>query len=415
MTYLDHFKLSEPPFRLTPDPDFIYMSDQHAQAKSYMDSTIWFDDGFVVITGEVGSGKTTILQSFIGDLSQETTCAVISQTQLNATEFLQATLHEFGFQPFDKSKVELLAMLNAFLIEQYADGKKVVLIIDEAQNLDWKVLEEIRLLSGVESHKEKVLRIILVGQPELKQTIESPQLRQLMQRVRCRFHLDPLQEHETKDYVLHRLAVAGNENEELISHEAYSEIYRFSNGVPRMINTLTDTAFLCAFAEDKRKVGRTDVMAAIDELGWQEQRPQEPERAPYIARLASTPLQADSVMRIDVREGGRVITEHFFASGRVIVGRMAQADICIASKFVSRQHAEIVCSGDECLIRDLGSTNGLFVRGDRVSDYKLKDRDVVSLGKFDIVYTKLNATDSNAWGGDNEDEDEDSAVHQSLA
>jgi len=168
MSYLNHFKLKEQPFRLAPDPDFVYWSKQHARAKAYMESTIWLADGFVVITGEIGSGKTTLLHSFLSELQDDVVYAVVSQTQLKPTQFLQAVLTEFGFKPFDKKKVELLDMLNMFFIEQYSNGKKVVLIIDEAQNLSKKVLEEVRMLSGIETHKEKVLRIILAGQPELK-------------------------------------------------------------------------------------------------------------------------------------------------------------------------------------------------------------------------------------------------------
>jgi type II secretory pathway predicted ATPase ExeA len=184
MSYLEHFRLTEQPFRLTPDPDFLYWSKQHARAKAYMESTIWLADGFVIITGDIGSGKTTLLQSFLTELDDDVVYAVVSQTQLTPTEFLQAILTEFGFKPFDKGKVELLDMLNMFLIEQYSNGKKVVLIIDEAQNLTRKVLEEVRMISGIETHKEKVLRIILAGQPELKDKLDSPNLEQLVQRVR---------------------------------------------------------------------------------------------------------------------------------------------------------------------------------------------------------------------------------------
>ena len=191
MAYLEHFELTEQPFRLTPDPDFVYWSKQHARAKAYMESTIWLADGFVVITGDIGSGKTTLLQSFLAEIEDDVVFAVVSQTQLTPTQFLQAVLTEFGFKPFNKRKVELLDMLNMYLIEQYSNGKKVVLIVDEAQNLNRKVLEEIRMLSGIETHKEKVLRIILAGQPELKETLDSPRLEQLVQRIRLRFHIGP--------------------------------------------------------------------------------------------------------------------------------------------------------------------------------------------------------------------------------
>src|SRR5512134_4085282 len=159
--YLEHFQLTELPFRLSPDPAFLYLSKHHARAKAYMESTIWFTDGFVVITGEIGSGKTTLIETFLKEIDQDVVVAQINQTQITPIEFLQTLLAQFGFSPFRMRKAELLATLNNFLIEQYASGRKVLLIVDEAQNLTNKVLEEVRLLSGVETTKEKVLRIIL--------------------------------------------------------------------------------------------------------------------------------------------------------------------------------------------------------------------------------------------------------------
>jgi general secretion pathway protein A len=266
MSYLEHFNLNEQPFALTPDPEFVYWSKQHVRAKAYMESTIWLADGFVVLTGEIGSGKTTLLQSFLTELRDDVVYAVVSQTQLKPTQFLQSVLAEFGFKPFDKGKVELLDMFNMFLIEQYSNGKKVILIIDEAQNLSKKVLEEIRMLSGIETHKEKLLRIILAGQPELKETLDSPSLNQLVQRVRLHFHIGPLDDREMREYIGHRLKIAGSEDNDLIVDDALAPIYHYTGGIPRLINMLCDTALLCAFAEDKQTVDTGDVISAVKEL-----------------------------------------------------------------------------------------------------------------------------------------------------
>jgi type II secretory pathway predicted ATPase ExeA len=187
--YTDLFKLKDLPFRLSPDPEFLYLSKNHARAKAYMESTIWFTDGFVVITGEIGAGKTTLIETFLRELEKDVVVAQINQTQVTAIEFLQTVLVQFGFAPFKMKKAELLATLNTFLIEQYAAGRKVLLIVDEAQNLPLRTLEEIRMLSGVETTREKVLRIILAGQPDLNDKLDSPELVQLTQRVRLRFHL----------------------------------------------------------------------------------------------------------------------------------------------------------------------------------------------------------------------------------
>ncbi len=388
MSYVDHFNLTEQPFRLTPDPDFVYWSKQHARAKAYMESTIWLADGFVVISGEIGSGKTTLLQSFLADVGDDIVSAVVSQTQLTATQFLQAVLTEFGFKPFKKRKVELLDMLNMFLIEQYSNGKKVVLIVDEAQNLSKKVLEEIRMLSGIETHKEKVLRIILAGQPVLRETLESPMLKQLMQRIRLRFHLGPLDRRELQEYITHRLKIAGRESDDLFDEDCYEVIYRYAGGVPRLINTLCDTALLCAFADDKKRVDVDDIRAAIKELRWQEH---ESNTGVFgaVRHIAVGPTAASHVTQIEVQTDGETVSVQSFPQGRVIVGRSPDNEIYIKSKFVSRHHAQLVSDDEGCVIEDLNSTNGVFIDEKQIKKRRLQDGDVVSLGVHQLVYTDL--------------------------
>src|SRR5579864_812337 len=266
--YLEPFKLKELPFRLSPDPQFLYLSKQHARAKAYMESTIWFTDGFVVITGEIGSGKTTLIESFLKEVPADVVVAQINQTQVSAIDFLQAVLVQFGFSPFKMRKGELISTLNNFLIEQYAAGRKVLLIVDEAQNLSMRVLEEVRMLSGVETTKEKVLRIILAGQPELNEKLDAPELIQLTQRIRLRFHLTTLSGQEMRAYIQHRLEVAGGGDRQIFAEEAYPEIFKYCGGVPRLINTLCDTAMMAAFTADRAVVTRADVASAVEELRW---------------------------------------------------------------------------------------------------------------------------------------------------
>jgi general secretion pathway protein A len=394
MSYLEHFNLTEQPFRLTPDPEFLYWSKQPARAKAYMESTIWLADGFVVITGEIGSGKTTLLQSFLSELDDDVLYAVVSQTQLTPTQFLQAVLTEFGFKPFNKRKVELLDMLNMFLIEQYSSGKKVVLVVDEAQNLSTKVLEEIRLISGIETHKEKVLRIILAGQPELKETLDSAGLKQLVQRVRLRFHIGPLDRREMREYIERRLTVGGRKETNLFADDSFDVIYRFSGGIPRLINTLCDTALLCAFADEKHIVEAIDVIAAAEELNWQEHesntgvfeqlRQLEAERKPD---------SATHITRIEVRTDDEIVNVLTFPLGRVIVGRSPDNEIYIKSKFVSRHHAQLVSDENGCVIEDLNSTNGVFLGEKQVKKYRLRDGDTVSLGVHELIYHDMRQED----------------------
>lgn len=389
MSYLEHFNLTEPPFRLTPDPGFVYWSKQHARAKAYMESTIWLADGFVVITGEIGSGKTTLLQSFLAELDDDVVYAVVSQTQLSDTEFLQAVLTEFGFKPFDKQKVELLDMLNMFLIEQYSNGKKVVLIVDEAQNLSTKVLEEIRLLSGIETHKEKVLRIILAGQPELKDSLNSPKLKQLVQRVRLRFHIGPLERRELREYVEHRLEIAGRSESNLFHDDTYDALHRYTGGIPRLINTLCDTALLCAFADEKKVVSVEDVRAAIEELGWQEHPTTTGMYRQLDQLMSRDAADADAVSEFEIRSEGESLGVHRFPAGRVVVGRSPDNELYIKSKFVSRHHAQFVTDDSGCIVQDLNSTNGVFIDEQQVQSRKLSDGDIVSLGVHEVVYRDL--------------------------
>jgi putative secretion ATPase (PEP-CTERM system associated) len=388
MSYLNHFNLREPPFRLTPDPDFLYWSKQHARAKAYMESTIWLADGFVVITGEIGSGKTTLLQSFLTELDDDIVYAVVSQTQLTPTQFLQAVLTEFGFKPFNKRKVELLDMLNMFLIEQYSSGKKVVLIVDEAQNLTHKVLEEIRLISGIETHKEKVLRIILAGQPELRDALDSPGMKQLMQRVRLRFHLESLDRREMREYIEHRLAIAGREHDALFTDECFDTIHRYSGGVPRLINTLCDTALLVAFADEKDIIELDDVMAAVDELNWEEHISNTGLHEKLEALHQRRPDRRD-VTQIEIHTDGELVEVLSFPPGRIIVGRSPDNEIYIQSKFVSRHHAQLISDDDGCVVEDLNSTNGVFLGEKQVKKCRLQDGDVISLGVYELVYHDL--------------------------
>jgi len=388
MSYLGHFQLAEQPFRLTPDPEFIYWSKQHARAKAYMESTIWLADGFVVITGEIGSGKTTLLQSFLSELDDDVVYAVVSQTQLTATQFLQAVLTEFGFKPFNMRKVELLDMLNMFLIEQYSNGKKVVLVVDEAQNLARKVLEEIRMISGIETHKEKVLRIILAGQPELRDTLDSPSLKQLVQRVRLRFHLSSLDQNETREYIEHRLTIAGREEKGLFDENCFTTIHRFTGGVPRLINTLCDTALLCAFADERTSVANSDVLAALEELNWEEHKGETGVRK-KLRQVNDRDTAGKAVTQVVVRENGEVVAEYALPIGRAIIGRSPDNEIFVKSKFVSRHHAQLVTVDDGCVIEDLNSTNGVFLGEKQVKKYRLRDGDRISLGVHELAYHDL--------------------------
>jgi type II secretory pathway predicted ATPase ExeA len=386
--YLELFKLTELPFRLSPDPAFLYLSKHHARAKAYMESTIWFTDGFVIITGEIGSGKTTLIETFLRELGKDVVVAQLNQTQISPIVFLQSVLVQFGFTPFKMKKAELLATINNFLIEQYASGRKVVLIIDEAQNLSHRVLEEVRLLSGIETAKEKVLRIILAGQPELNEKLNAPEMKQLTQRVRLRFHLTALNLAETRGYIEHRLEVAGCQGRQIFHEDTFPIIFRYTGGIPRLINTLCDTAMMSAFGRDSDVVTGADIEAAVSELQWPEfsaraNRVQAPAVADTHQPQGDKP---EVIARILIAHEGQTVAERQLLAGRFIIGRTTDNDLQIDSKYVSRHHCQIISTTDGSIIEDLNSTNGIFVKQKRVRIHNLNDGDVVLVGKHELMY-----------------------------
>ena len=411
--YCELFQLTEPPFRLTPDPQFLFASKQHARAKAYMESTIWLADGFVVITGDIGSGKTTLIESFLADLPEDIVLAHISQTQLSPVEFLQALLVEFGFKPFRKRKVELLSMIKDYMVEQYAAGKKILLIIDEAQNLSRQVLEEVRLLSGLELRKEKLLRIIIAGQPELSHKLDSPRLQQLTQRVRLRFHLGALSKRETHEYITHRLEVAGAKGRKIFEPAACDIVFRYTGGVPRLVNILCDTAMLCAFAEERTLIDEGLVKAAVEELQWVEysERLREIERGPE--HTGRFPRSDGPMARLEVLYRDQLVGEYRIGSGKTIIGRTPDNDVQIQSRFISRHHAQVVSDQSHSVLEDLNSTNGVFIRSQRVKHQTLQDGDIIQIGEHKLLYRDMRGSALVAADDDDEldnlddDDDED--------
>lgn len=248
------YEFKEPPFNLTPNSRFFYNSPKHMEALSTLVYAIEERKGFVVITGDIGSGKTTVCRALLNKLNRRTKTALINNTHISGKDLLTTVLEdlEVDFIPGPKSK--LLSQLNEYLIEQLHRGDNVVLIIDEAQNLSPMVLEEVRMLSNLETENEKLIQIIFLGQPELKKKLALSCLEQLRQRIAVFYHLTPLNAVETKDYVVHRLRLASDSNREYFNPEALDLVYQFSKGVPRLINQICDSALLSGFIYDKKVI-----------------------------------------------------------------------------------------------------------------------------------------------------------------
>lgn len=247
--YLEFFGLHRHPFRITPEDDFIYMSQQHSRAYVYMSSAIWSSEGFVVISGEIGSGKTTLLKKTIRNLEGDLKLLNISYTNLESKDLFGLILRKAGMKVEDDSKVAMLFQISDYLEQMATAGTPVVLTIDEAQNLTRENLEDIRMLAGMESMGGPSMRVILLGQPELKQAVLD--IPQLAQRVKLFFHLEGLTYAETAEYVDYRLLVSGHGGNKLFDGDTVREIHKLSKGIPRLINKLCDGMMMCAYAEDR--------------------------------------------------------------------------------------------------------------------------------------------------------------------
>ncbi len=264
--YLSHFGLSETPFNITPDPRYLFMSDRHREAMAHLTFGVTQGGGFVQLTGEVGTGKTTICRCLLGQIPSDVEIALITDPKISEHELLAAVCDELRIPyPSKSSSKNLVDRLNERLLDSHARGRRTVLIIDEAQNLSREVLERVRLLTNLETARQKLLQIILIGQPELTETLARPDLRQLAQRITARYHLAPLRRRDVADYVTHRLAVAGC-NRPLFTRGAIRELFKYTGGIPRLVNVVCDRALLGAYARNRHQVDGGMIKRASAEL-----------------------------------------------------------------------------------------------------------------------------------------------------
>jgi general secretion pathway protein A len=266
--YTSFFGLTEKPFAITPDPRYLYLSERHAEALAHLLYGINESGGFIQLTGEVGTGKTTVVRTLLSRVPHHADVAVILNPRVSAVEFLQTICEELGLEiaVSDRDSVKQMTdALNRRLLGAHADGRRIIVLVDEAQNLTIEVLEQVRMLTNLETPTQKLLQIILVGQPELRELLDRTDLRQLAQRITGRYHLQPLSREETKGYVRHRLRVAGAQ-EEIFTSRALDEVHRLSSGIPRVINVACDRALLGAYTQETRSINAALIRRAAGEV-----------------------------------------------------------------------------------------------------------------------------------------------------
>ena len=264
--YLKYYNLTEPPFNITPDPRFLYFTRHHREAYDHLIYGIVNRKGFIELTGEVGSGKTTLCRAVLHSLDDTIETALILNPMLSGTQLIRAILNDFGLEVQGHDLLDHIEMLNDFLLTKNREGTNVAVLIDEAQDLSLEVMEQVRLLSNLETDQHKLIQIVLCGQPELKTRLSRPDLRQLRQRITVRYHLPPLTQEETMMYINHRLHVAGANGNLVFDQAANREVYRYSKGSPRLINALSDNALLAGYVSRTMTIDAGCVKRAIRQL-----------------------------------------------------------------------------------------------------------------------------------------------------
>ncbi len=399
--YLNLFRLKELPFRLSPDPGYLFLSPPHGRAMAAMQSALAAEGGGAVITGLLGAGKTTLIESLWRRLGPEVAPARLSQPQVAPQDFLQSLLVQFGLAPFQMSEEELGTTVDRFLGEQRAAGRRVLVIIDDAQTLAPAVLAELERLTGHGARQP--LGLILAGEPGLAETLALPEHAALRGRLHETVYLAPLPDSDTASYVQHRLDVAGAGGRRVFTDAAIAVVRRFTGGVPRLVNRLCDTAMMAAYAHHKDTVDAAEVRAAVQELKWSE----------YVAPVSRLPTAALAprtaapepaepepaaplVGRLHVMTEGREVAAIDLRPGKLMIGRTSENDLQIESQYISRHHCRLTVTPGGVTVEDLNSTNGTVVAGQRVRRHGLKDGDQVVIGLHTLRYAAGRAGDGAA-------------------
>jgi type II secretory pathway predicted ATPase ExeA len=390
--YRYFFELEDYPFQLTADARYFFLGNGHLRARDFLNYVLRERDGVALITGDPGVGKTIMLEHALAELDDNIVVGRIRQSLLTSTEFLLAICLQFGMKPYQFNKTVLIDEIQRFCHLQHADGKSVVLVVDEAHNLRMDTLEEVRMLANLERNGRKLLQIVLIGQSTLIHTLSSTQNDSLSQMIRLTCQIDPLNKAETADYINYRLYVANNGvNRELIPAELLPSIMRYTGGVPRLINLLCDMLLIIACMRETNTVDRTCLTAAIKKLGWKVYQ-----KRHLVTSNTDADLNADAdenkfiqkrpLPILEIRHKHKIIARYLLNRERMRVGRDVGQDIRIDDRRASRQHAQILYINGSYFLQDLNSTNGTYVHSQRVKWHALTNHDKIRIGHCVMEY-----------------------------
>jgi general secretion pathway protein A len=413
--YFEYFGLRKNPFRITPDEEFLFLMGGHKNSYSYLKYTAWANDGFMLLTGEIGTGKTILLKKLHRSLSGGIKIVSISQTQLQLDDLLRILLYELteGFEA--NSRAELIIRIRKNLIERKIAGEKVLLVIDEAQNLDRECLEEIRLLADEMHEGDNLINVILSGQPELEHKIDSDGLEQLKQRIRITYRLTAMKESDVGPYVDFRTYIGYGgrpltlgethlissdikqtrlpDYRSLFKQETGKLLYRNTRGIPRLINALSETSLVLAYGQRLPEVEEALITQAVDELGWMGNDPEGVEGQ-------QDELNAEHILSIEVFSDGKAIKMLHVDHLPFTIGRSDENDLVLGNKTVSKNHAVIDWQNDVLIIRDCESTNGIKFNGLKINAHMISNGEIAQLGRYKLRFLIRDASEESLSNAD---------------
>jgi general secretion pathway protein A len=400
--YYEFFNLKEHPFRLTCETKFFYLGPEHTHANAMMEFALIKRQGLMLLTGEVGSGKSMLIQHFLSRLDENNKVVRINQTQLTELEFFQMILLELAGDEIrpSGSVSEVLKQISEQIEVLRGEGRHTIIVIDEAQNLDVKILRSLYDLSQQRIDNEKISTMYMVGQNKLRETLDEPQVRDYFSTINTRYHLGALKLDDIRKYIYHRLAIAGGHKSVQFNDDVFPIIETYTGGRPRLINVLVDHILTYSYLEDIRKISSKVVDDAIADLQWLPFGVQYGEEQPPKNNQTFKEERRQSY-KLVIRSEDKVQGEYFIRKKRITIGRHRENDLRIDDALISRQHAQIIQQGRTIYLRDLNSTNGTFVESKRVDIAPLEIGTEIKIGGCKLTFTRSSKNSPASSGGTN--------------